>query len=545
MFNGIFGVVAVLYIWLFALLILLLLRTNIKPGKSTVRGQGRQPTKAKIGSRRSWGIGLVILALVIEGLFIWWLTVMIKNLSITSFSGVWSILFIISQSLYFIVFIVMFYFLTRKVNWVESSQASKLSAGQLPQMIMLYPVLHEDENTMHTSMVALSRMDYPKDKYRVIAIPNSNDLVTIEILERLQKEFQFLEIYEVPPVDNPSWDVVWKAWDKNPKAYWWHQGKTKGDKYLPPKKTRQLVWAFYTLVDQIGTNWVLDYIDADSITPSNHFKIAAAGLQKYDVLQSTNVVGNLPDTPATSLHAFDHMVWDGNVYPHMSANGKHPYYVLGKGLFYKAKDLFELGCFNPWITIEDPEIGLRYWVNGKRLGIIAEPLIEEVPQTYIPGGINQRNRWMCGFYQTMASPLKRMGMSLRHRFLARLNLVPVLSHLVNLIGLPTGFIALSLFVRHISHVPLAVIVLSVVNSVFFVIVMGIIYTRTWKRTKMVIDSGWRRFVYVLWVNPFTYFVYTLLWCIPIIIGFFLFIANRGKAWKRTEKVDADRAYVNA
>jgi cellulose synthase/poly-beta-1,6-N-acetylglucosamine synthase-like glycosyltransferase len=544
MFTGIIGVVLILYFWLFVLLILLVLRTNIKPKRAAASRSQPQPTKAKIGSRNSWGIGLVVLALVIEGLFIGWLTIVIKELSITSFSGTWSIIYIVAQVLYFFVFLVMFYFFTRKVNWVDSSKVSKLPAAQMPQIIMLYPVLHEDEDTMHTSMVALRKMDYPKDKYRVIAIPNSNDLDTIEILERLQVEFPFLEIYEVPPINNPGWDVVWQAWESNPKAYWWHQGKTKDVRELPPKKTRQLVWAFYTLVDQIGTDWVLDYIDADSITPSNHFKLAAAGLQSYDVLQSTNVVGNLLDTPATSLHAFDHMVWDGNVYPHMSANGKHPYYLLGKGLFYKAQDLLELGCFNPWITIEDPEVGMRYWVNGKRLGIIAEPLIEEVPQTFIPGGISQRNRWMCGFYQSLASPLKKMGMSLRQRFLARLNIVPVMSHLVNIIGLPTGFIALSLFVRHISQVPLILIVLSLVNVAFLAIVMGIIYTRTWKRTKLVIDGGLRRFLYVLWVNPATYFVYTLLWCIPIIIGLGMFVANRGQVWKRTEKVDADRAFVH-
>jgi cellulose synthase/poly-beta-1,6-N-acetylglucosamine synthase-like glycosyltransferase len=545
MFTGMIGVVAILYLWLFTLLILLTLRTNIKPKSSKARGRRQaEPTKAKIGSRRSWGIGLVALALIIEGLFIWWLSIAIKGLSIRSFSGTWSIIYIVAQVLYFLIFLVMFYFFTRKVNWVDSSKVSKLPAAQMPQIIMLYPVLREDENTMHTAMVALNEMDYPKNKYRVIAIPNSNDLATIETLERLQVEFPFLEIYEVPPNNNPEWNVVWRAWERNPKAYWWHQGKTKNVQELPPKKTRQLVWAFYTLVDQIGTDWVLDYIDADSITPSNHFKLAAVGLQSYDVLQSTNVVGNLLDTPATGLHAFDHMVWDGNVYPHMSANGKHPFYVLGKGLFYKARDLLELGCFNPWITIEDPEIGMRYWVNGKRLGIIAEPLIEEVPQTFIPGGINQRNRWMCGFYQSLASPLKKMGMSVRQRFLARMNLVPVLSHLVNIVGLPTGFIALSLFVRHISRVPIAVTVLSLVNVVFFAIVMGIIYSRTWQRTKLVIDSGFRRFIYVLWVNPFTYFVYTLLWCLPIIIGFGMFVGNRGKVWKRTEKVDADRAFVH-
>ena len=67
------------------------------------------------------------------------------------------------------------------------------------------------------------------------------------------------------------------------------------------------------------------------------------------------------------------MAWDGCKYPHFSAHGRQPYWVLGKGLFYRVCDLIALGGFHPWITIEDPEIGLRYWANGKRLGILASP----------------------------------------------------------------------------------------------------------------------------------------------------------------------------
>ena len=76
------------------------------------------------------------------------------------------------------------------------------------------------------------------------------------------------------------------------------------------------------------------------------------------------------------------MAWDGWMYPHLSAHGRQPYWVLGKGLFYRVSDLIPLGGFHPWITIEDPEIGLRYWMNGKRLGILQSPLIEEVPETW-------------------------------------------------------------------------------------------------------------------------------------------------------------------
>ena len=456
--------------------------------------------------------------------------------------GAWPVIYIIAQGLYLVAFLVVLYFLTRKANWVDKSRVTSLSYGQMPRIVLAYPVLNEGENTMHTTMLALSRMDYPKSKYRIIAIPNSDDTDTVAALKRLKEEFSFLEIMEVPATSDPSWNVVWQAWENNPKAYWFHKGKTKGVTELPPKKTRQLTYLFYTLIARDGTDWALDYIDADSITPPNHFKLAAAGLQKYDVLQSTNVVGNLLDSLPASLHAFDHMCWDGNVYPHMSANGKHPFYVLGKGLFYKAKDLFDIGGFNPWLTIEDPEVGMRLWTNGKRLGIIAEPLIEEVPRTF-SGGIRQRNRWICGFFQSLNSPLKKMGMGFWHRHLARLNFVPNLSLPINVIGLPTGAYALYLFITSSGPFPLWVVVLSLVNACLYLVVMGQAYVNAWKRTKLVLEKTSSRIRYMLRINPLMLFLYYLLWTIPIVTGFGMFIANKGKVWLRTQKVDADRSFV--
>ena len=452
--------------------------------------------------------------------------------------------YIICQILYLFSFLAIFYFLTRKINWVDTSKISLLDPQSLPKIVLLYPVLREDEDTMHTTIVSLGRMDYPKDKYRVIAIPNFDDTDTIAALRRLQKELHFLEIMEVPSTADPSWNVVWEAWNNNPKTYWWHEGKFKGCKDLPPKKTRQLIYAFYTLVEQDGTDWILDYVDADSITPTNHFKLAAIGFQDYDVLQSTNVVGNPLDTFATSMHAYDHMCWDGYVYPHMSDDGKHPYYVLGKGTFFRAIDLVDLGSFNPWITIEDPEVGMRFWVNGKRLGIIAEPLIEEVPQTFL-GGIIQRNRWMCGFFQSLSKPLKQMGMGFWHRQKARINIVPTLSLAVNVVGLPTGAYALYRYILGIGPFSIGVVALSLLNIVLYIILMGILYTSAWKRTSLVFSSVFLRIRYMLRVNPLFLFLYWLLWTIPIAFGFGMFLAGKGRAWKRTEKVDADRRFVLA
>jgi len=454
----------------------------------------------------------------------------------------WIAVYAIAQLLYFATFVVVGYFLTRTVNLVDENKPFEDDEQKLPFMVLAYPVLREDFATMHTTLVALSRTDYPRSRYRVIAIPNGDDIWNILDLRRLQKEFSFLEIMEAPPTSDPRWDIVWQAWAVNPKAYWFHQGSRCGSRDLPPKKTRQLIYLFYTLVAEMGTDWVFDYIDADSIPPSNHFRIASEGLKHYDVLQSQNVAGNLLGSIPASLHSLDHMCWDGYLYPHMSANGTHPYYVLGKGLFYRASDLLELGCFNPWIAIEDPEVGMRLWTNGRRLGIIAAPLIEEVPRTF-RAGIVQRSRWMCGFFQSLAAPLQHMGMPFWRRMQARLNIVPVLSHPINVIGLPTGAYALYLFVKGADPFPLWLVALSALNIIFYAVMVSVFLRNAYHRTKLVLVKPRQRLSYMLRVNPITLFLYHVVWAIPICIGFVMFLADRGKTWRRTPKFDADHRFI--
>jgi serine/threonine protein kinase/cellulose synthase/poly-beta-1,6-N-acetylglucosamine synthase-like glycosyltransferase len=453
-----------------------------------------------------------------------------------------TVLYLVGQFLYLPTFATMLYYFTRPINWVNTAKAAKLAERDLPKIILLYPVLKELEETMRTTLLGLSKLEYPPTRYRVIAIPNSNDGITIASLHRLEKEFPFLKTLKVPPTTDPRWEPVWKAWETNPKAYWWHQGKYQNNRDLPPKKTRQLIYAFYTLLDKIGDDWLLDYIDADSVPPTDHFLAAAAGMQKYDVLQSTNVAGNLLDTWAASFHAMDHMAWDGLIYPHMSANGEHPFWVLGKGLFFKASDIREIGSFNPWITIEDPEVGMRLWKNGKKIGIIANPLIEEVPVTF-KIGIIQRSRWVCGFFQSLSTPLNRMGMSFWQAQKARLNILPCLSLTVNVVALPLGMWALYEWFNGTSPLSVYWVGLSMFNIASYILLMTRIYIATWQRTSLVLSHFWDRVRYLIRVNPIFLWVYWLIWIIPICIGFQMFLRDRGQEWIRTEKVDANHALV--
>ena len=426
---------------------------------------------------------------------------------------------------------------------VERSAGSDASPhADEPEVIVLYPVLHELEATMRTSMLGLSRAEYPGGVRRVVAIPNADDVETIRSLERIAQEHPFLEILPIPPTSDPSWSAVWDAWDSNRKAYWWHSGKRRGERSLPAKKTRQLVFAFYALV-AAHPDALLSYLDADSVVPRDYFVAAAAGMKEFDVLQNTNIAGNAVESWAATMFAMDHMQWDGSLYQHMTARGKHPYYVLGKGLFFRVRDLVELGGFNPWLTIEDPEVGMRLWVNGRRLGVIRSPLIEEVPNTFAKG-ITQRKRWIAGFFQTLGHPLTAMGMSWTQRMRARLNLVPCASLSLNPIGVVVGVWALVLALSS-SHraFPLWLVILCGLTIAGTVCVIFLGQRAAWLQTGLLFGRRRERIAYMLRVNPLITLVYWLWWAVPLAIGFWMFVRDEGLVWERTEKLDANAALV--
>ena len=69
------------------------------------------------------------------------------------------------------------------------------------------------------------------------------------------------------------------------------------------------------------------------------------------------------------------------------------------------------------------------------------------------------------------------------------------------------------------------------------------YINAWRRTKLVLNSLASRIWYILRINPVFLFLYYLIWAIPTVNGFAMYLANRGKVWVRTQKFDADRRFV--
>ncbi|TFB76411.1 glycosyltransferase family 2 protein [Cryobacterium glaciale] len=442
------------------------------------------------------------------------------------------------QIVYLASALITLWFYTLPVNLVDRSAELP---PKLPKIVLFYPVLRELEQTMRTTFTGMRRAQYPQELLRVISIPNDNDPETIASLKRLQLEFPFLEVLPVPATTDPTWDAVWQAWETNPKAYWWHQDKRKGDKALPPKKTRQLIWAMYQVAPG-NEDALLSYIDADSVVPEDFWKTAAIGMESYDVVQNTNITGNLLSSWPASFYAMDHIAWDSSLYKHMSADGQHPFYVLGKGLFFRFSDLLKVGGFHPWLTIEDPEIGMRMWTNGAKLGVVESPLIEEVPATWSQG-VTQRKRWVAGFFQTLSAPLTRMGMTRAQRFRARLNFVPCLSLAFNPIGFSVGIWALVASSQGEVQFSIGTTALSILTMSLALTLMVWGMVQAGRMSRPVLPQRRDRVRYVLRVNLVFILVYWLWWAIPLAKGFTMFLQDGGLVWERTEKRDANSALV--
>jgi hypothetical protein len=204
--------------------------------------------------------------------------------------------------------------------------------------------------------------------------------------------------------------------------------------------------------------------------------------------------------------------------------------------------LAALGGFHPWLTIEDPEVGMRFWANAKRLGIIANPLVEEVPTTFTHGVI-QRKRWVAGFFQSLASPLREIGLTPVQRARAWLNFLPCLSMSANSIGLPMGLWAIWQWRIESDLLPHWLVYLCAGNVACLAVLMTSQYQSTWRRTALVLDTRRARLQYLLRVNPVFLMGWWLFWIIPLALGFIMYLRDSGLVWERTVKINANNDLI--
>jgi len=73
--------------------------------------------------------------------------------------------------------------------------------------------------------------------------------------------------------------------------------------------------------------------------------------------------------------------------------------------------------------------------------------------------------------------------------------------------------------------------------------VNLMYVNTWKRTRLVLNSFWSRAWYMVRINPVFVLLWWLFWTVPLTIGFWMYLTDRGLVWQRTEKIAKHRGLV--
>ena len=64
-----------------------------------------------------------------------------------------------------------------------------------------------------------------------------------------------------------------------------------------------------------------------------------------------------------------------------------------------------------------------------------------------------------------------------------------------------------------------------------------------RQTGIVLERKRERLLFMLRVNPIFLILYWLWWSIPMVIGFWMFVSDRGLRWERTTKIDANHDLI--
>ena len=85
--------------------------------------------------------------------------------------------------------------------------------------------------------------------------------------------------------------------------------------------------------------------------------------------------------------------------------------------------------------------------------------------------------------------------------------------------------------------------LAMVNLVVFLATLTLIYRATWRRSATIFRNNRQRALYLARVNPLFLLGWWLFWCVPLWIGFVMYLRDGGLTWERTVKNDANHQLV--
>jgi cellulose synthase/poly-beta-1,6-N-acetylglucosamine synthase-like glycosyltransferase len=298
---------------------------------------------------------------------------------------------------------------------VSEDELATLRPELLPSYTILVP-LYKEANIAGTIVAHLKKLDYPIDKLDIKLLLEENDTETIEAIRGIAL--------------GDHYDVI-VVKDSQP--------KTK------PKACNHGLWKArgeYTVI-----------FDAEDQPEPDQLKKAVYAFQKSpsDVvcLQAKLNYRNARQNLLTGWFTIEYTMWFDLLLPGLQRLGA-PIPLGGTSNHFKTSILWELGGWDPFNVTEDCDLGIRICKAGFRTQILESTTWEEA-NSQVKNWINQRSRWIKGFFQTHITHMRCPWQLLRSLGLKRLSyfLLSVggvsLTQVMNLVFWTVGAMYLALF----------------------------------------------------------------------------------------------------
>jgi cellulose synthase/poly-beta-1,6-N-acetylglucosamine synthase-like glycosyltransferase len=247
---------------------------------------------------------------------------------------------------------------------VSDEEARAVPDHELPVYTVLVPAYREPA-VIGMLMSHLGALEYPTDKLEIILLLEEDDRETIDAASAVVTG-EHVRILVVPE----------------------SQPKTK------PK-------ACNVGLEQATGEFVTIY-DAEDIPDPLQLRRAVVALRRlgpsYVCLQAELGYFNIDQNRITKWFALEYATWFRSLLPGLVAL-RMPIPLGGTSNHFRARELRELGAWDPYNVTEDADLGIRLARSGYRVGVLDSVTLEEANSDFI-NWIKQRSRWYKGYLMT-------------------------------------------------------------------------------------------------------------------------------------------------
>lgn len=300
--------------------------------------------------------------------------------------------------------------LWRKRYGVKAPSTDRIPDDELPIYTILIPAFHE-ANIIAKLLENIGALDYPKSKLEVLLLLEEDDQETIAAAKA------------AAPPSNVRILVV-------PRGV--PQTKPRACNYGLAMANGEFV-VIYDAEDRPEPDQLRKAIDA--FREDERIRSQVDGTVRPLVcVQAALNYFNAEHNVLTKMFAVEYSHWFDSMLPGLEGTGI-PLPLGGTSNHFRARQLRELGGWDPWNVTEDADLGLRASVRGFRVGIINSTTWEEACSK-VPAWIRQRTRWIKGYMVTAAVNMRRPL-----RFAKRTGLGGAVGMIGLIAGTPLAFLA--------------------------------------------------------------------------------------------------------